>query len=137
MTGTTQPPDERPAADVGLSGHLLSLLASLASYLSARFELAGLEGKDAVGVFIKVAFALVLALIFLCFGYAFLWIGLIVLLASLCHLHWGWLVFGSGVLHLFAMAGCFFAVRRLGKKPIFTATLEEFRKDQEWLKSQK
>ena len=137
MTGTTQPPNEQAAGDSGLSGHLLALLASLAGYSRARLELAGIEGKEAVAIYFKVAALLLVALLFLAFGYAFLWIGLIGLIASFSHLHWGWMVLAVGVLHLLGVAGCVVCVCGLWKKPVFAATLEEFRKDQEWLNSQK
>ena len=137
MMGTTQPPKERFATDSGLSGHLIALLASLTGYLRARLELAGMEGKEAAATYLKVAALLLVALLFLAFGYAFLWIGVIGLIASFSHVHWGWLVLAVGVLHLLGVAGCLGMVGRLWKKPVFPATLEEFRKDQEWLNSQK
>jgi len=137
MIGTTQPSNERSAADVGLSGHLLALLASFSGYFRARLELAGLEGKEAAATGIKVVALLVVALLFFAFGYAFLWIGLIALLASCSHLHWGWMILAVGVLHLLGVLGCVWIVGMLWKKPVFPATLEEFRKDQEWLNRQK
>ena len=134
---TTQLPHERSAADAGLSRHLIALLASFSGYFRARLELAGMEGKDAAATYLKVAALLLVALLFLAFGYAFLWIGLIGLIASFTHAHWGWLVVGIGVVHLLGVAGCVAVVGMLWKKPVFAATLEEFRKDQEWLNSQK
>lgn len=136
MTGTTPPP-ERPADDAGLSAHLLSLLASIAAYLRARLELAGLEGADAAGCGLKALLFLVVALGLLAFGYAFLWIGIITLIATLCPSHWGWIVVAVGALHLGAAALFLGGACSQWKKPFFRATLEEFRKDQEWLNRQK
>ena len=126
-----------PAADAGLSGHLLSFFASLMSYFRARLELAGIEGKDAAAIYIKVAVLLVCAAGLLSFGYALLWIGLIAIIANIAHLPWGWLVLGVGVLHLVGVLGCAWGIGMLWKKPVFTATLEEFKKDQEWLNRHK
>ena len=137
MIGNTPPPQERPADDAGLSTHLLSLLASVAAYLRARLELAGLEGKDAAGQGLKALLFLIAAFGLIAFGYAFLWIGLITLFASLCPSHWGWIVVGVGALHLGAAALFLRGVCSQFKKPFFPATLEEFRKDQEWLNRQK
>ena len=137
MMGTTPPPNERAATDAGLAGHLVALLASFTGYVRARMELAGIEGKEAAVTCLKVAAFLAVALLFLAFGYAFLWIGLIALIAAVSHLHWGWLVLGIGVLHLLGAAGCVGVMVALWKKPLFSATLEEFRKDQEWLNSHK
>lgn len=118
----------------GLPTHLASLLASVAAYLRARFELAGLEGKDAAGYGLKAVVCLAAALGFIAFGYTFLWIGLIALIALAIQLPWGWIVLGVGMLHL-AGAALFVAIAAAQwKKPFFQATLEEFRKDQEWLK---
>lgn len=136
MTWTTQPPKERTAEGDGLSGHLLALLASLAGYLRARFELAGIEGKDAAGRFISAAIFLGVAVGFLAFGYAFAWIGVIALIAIKYPQHWGWIVLGAGALHFVGAAVCACIIRSLCKKPVFEATLEEFKKDQEWLNSQ-
>jgi uncharacterized membrane protein YqjE len=137
MMGTTLPPNERSATDSGLSRHLLAFLASLSGYFRARLELAGMEGKDAALLLFKVAAFLFIALLFVVFGYAFLWIGLIALIAALSQVPWGWWVLIIGLLHLLGAAGCVWGVGRLWKKPVFAATLEEFRKDQEWLKTHK
>ena len=137
MTGTTHPQGERPAPESGLSGHLLSLLASLSGYFRARAELAGIEGKEAAAVYLKVAVVLIAAIGLLAFGYAFLWIGIVALLSTFLYVHWGWLVLGVALLHLVGCAGCALAIVRLWKKPVFTGTLAEFRKDQEWLSRQK
>ncbi|MEI8235035.1 MAG: phage holin family protein [Verrucomicrobiota bacterium] len=135
MIGTPQPPQERPSEAAGLSAHLLSLLASLAGYFRARAELAGLEGKEALGALVKAGVVLGVGCLFLCFGYAFLWIGVIALLTTLFHLYWGWCVLAAGILHLLAAAICVLAAGTHWKKPFFPDTLEEFRKDQEWLKN--
>jgi len=137
MIETTPPPNERPAAEGGLSSHLLSLLASLAGYFRARMELAGIEGKDAAALYIKGAVILVIALGLLAFGYALLWVGIIALFATVFHFHWGWCVVVIGLLHLVGAFLGLLAVLRLWKQPVFTATLEEFRKDQEWLNRHK
>jgi len=135
MIGTTpQPPQERPTEPAGISAHLQALLASLAGYIGARFELAGMEGKEALLALVKAGLVLGIGCLFLCFGYAFLWIGAITLLVSLFHLHWGWCVLGAGVLHLAAAIICVLVAGANCKKPFFPATLDEFRKDQEWLK---
>ena len=137
MIGTTSPPNERSAADSGLSRHLLALLASLAGYFRARLELAGIEGKEAAAIYLKAAVLIAVALLLFAFGYAFLWIGLIALIAAVSHLAWGWLVLGAGFLHVVgALAGGWMAVV-LCKKPVFGSTVEEFRKDQQWLESHK
>lgn len=135
MGTTPQPPEGRQTDNAGLSAHLLDLLASLAAYFRARLELAGLEGKEALGVLAKAGALLGGGCLVLCFGYAFLWVGAVALLSRLSAVHWGWWVLGAGVLHLLLAAGCVAVAAARWKKPLFPATLEEFRKDEQWLKN--
>ena len=124
----------QPENHTGLMPSVTALLGSVMGYLRARLELAGIEGREAVALYLKIAILLVAALLLLAFGYAFLWIGALALLASVCTFHWAWLVLGIAVLHCAGVAACIWGVRRLWKKEVFSATLEEFRKDQQWLK---
>ena len=135
MIWKTQPPQERTAADTGLPEHLLSLLASAAGYFRARLELAGIEGKEAVVAYGKVLAFVAGAVALLLFGYIFLWIGLVAVIAHYAAVHWGWITLAVGVLHLIGTAGCLWGAKAKWGKPVFTATLHEFRKDQEWLSS--
>jgi len=137
MIWRKQAPEPQTAAEAGLSEHVLSMLASAAGYIRARLELAGLEGKEAVSVYGKV-FALVAAAVtLLLFGYIFLWIGLIAVVAYVASVHWGWITVAVGLLHLIGAGACLWGARAGWGKPVFTATLQEFRKDQEWLSSPK
>jgi len=117
----------------GLFAHLSASLASLLGYFRARAELAALEGQEFLAVLVRAALALGVGCLFLCFGYAFLWIGLIALVAAMFQWPWGWCVLGVGVLHLLATLVCAWLAARWWKKPFFPDTLEEFRKDQQWL----
>lgn len=135
MIWSTQPPERRTAADAGLPEHLLAFLASATGYLRARMELAGIEGKEAAVVYGKVFAFLAGAIALLLFGYIFLWIGGIAVIALLTGKHWGWITLGVGVLHLLGTAGCLWFVKNNWGDPVFTETMKEFRKDQEWLSS--
>lgn len=133
MISTTPPPAPGETAEPGLSSHLLAFLASSLGYFRARVELAGIEGKEAAQVYLKVAALLVACLVLFAFGYAFLWIGAIALIAGALHIHWGWIVLLAALLHFAGVAASVWGVAALWRKKTFTATLEEFRKDQEWL----
>ncbi len=137
MIWTTKPnpSQERTAAEAGFSEHILSMLSSGLGYLKARLELAGIEGKDALLAYGKVAAFVAAAVGLLLFGYVFLWIGIIAVVAHFAHVNWGWITLGIGVLHLLGMAGCVWAAKSKWGTPVFPATLQEFRKDQEWLSS--
>lgn len=133
MNTSTPPPAPGETEEHGLSSHLLAFLASGLGYFRARLELAGIEGKEAAQIYLKVALLLVACLVLFAFGYAFLWIGAIALIAGALHFHWGWIVLLVAVLHFAGVAGSAWGILTLWKKRTFTATLEEFRKDQEWL----
>ena len=133
MFWNTQPPHQRTAAEAGLSEHLLSVAASVSGYLGARLELAGIEGKEALAAYGKVAAFLAAAIVLLFFGYIFLWIGVIALVAYLAGAHWGWVTLCVGILHLLGTLGFLWAAKSRWGKPVFQSTLKEFRKDQEWL----
>ena len=133
MTSATPPPPPGGTGEPGLSSHPPALIASLLGYFRARLELAGIEGKEAAQIYFYVALLLVVAVMLLAFGYAFLWIGLIGLIATLAHVFWGWIVLLVAVLHFLGVAGALWGVSVLWKKEVFKATFEEFRKDQEWL----
>ncbi len=135
MISTTHPPNSRTAADAGLPEHLLSMLAAGLSYFQARLELAGIEGKEALVAYGLAAGLIGAAAALLVFGYIFAWIGIIALIAHFSHAHWGWIALGVGVLHFAGAVGCALAAKARCGKPVFDATLREFRKDQEWLNS--
>ena len=128
-------PHERTASEAGLSEHLLSLASSVIGYLQSRLELAGIEGKEAIAAYGKVAGFLAVAIALLLFGYIFLWIGVIALAAHFSHVFWGWISLVIGILHLVGTAGFVWAAIAKWGQPVFPETLKEFRKDQEWLSS--
>ena len=129
--------DARAAQAAGIFGHLSALLAAQLAYVRARLELAGLEGKEAAvhfGVILGVAVGGLIALIF---GYFFAVIALVFLIAHFVggEMAWIWVLLGAAALHLLgAVALLLLAKSRLGT-PMFSASLEEFKHDQEWLKN--
>ena len=127
--------DRRRAAQEGFFGHIAGVLSASAEYLKSRLELAGLEAKEAA-IHYGIAIALVLAaLIVIVFGYVFLCFFAIFGIAALIggQHTWIWVTLGMALLHFGAAVGCLlFAKKRIGE-PMFTATIHEFRKDQQWL----
>ncbi len=106
-------------------------------YVRARLELAGLESKQALeqlgGVLLLAALALTMTLA----GYLLLCLALVFGLASFSHSQHAWILIALavGALHL----GAAWLILRWAlqwlREPMFPATLEEFRKDETWLKS--
>ena len=127
------PPEEQTADRAGFSEHALDLLSSVLGYLRARFELAGIESKEAVATYGKAAVLVVGALCLAVFGYLFLWIGVVAVVAWLAGVFWGWIALAAGILHFIGAFGLIAAAKAKWGRPVFPVTLQEFRKDQEWL----
>jgi len=129
--------DAPTAKATGLFGHLSGLLAAKLAYLKARLELAGIEGKEAaihLGIILGLA---VVALVLVVFAYFFFIIALVFLVALAFGggNAWIWVLFAAAFLHIVGAAVLLLISKsRLGQ-PIFPLTLEELKKDQEWLKT--
>ena len=116
-----------------LVDHLRELLASGLEYLQARLALAGIEAKEALLHFGVIIGLFIVAVALVVFGYLFLCIALTVLIALFLNISPGWVILVLAVLHLAVAGGCIlFAVVRL-KVSQFTATLDELKKDRQWL----
>jgi uncharacterized membrane protein YqjE len=123
--------------EYGLFAHLAGLLAANLAYLRARLELAGIEAREA-----SVHYAIILglaigALIVLVFGYLFLVIALVFLVAALLGTPhaWIWVLLGAALLHLLGAGILGWIAKVKLSAPMFTASLNELKKDQEWLKT--
>lgn len=128
------------AQDTGTPGFPESVrlaLAAVASYLHARFALLGLEFKDAGMNFVKIAILLVVAILALVFGYIFFVIAATFLVTWLFHWPWGWVTLGFGVAHLLVTAACLLIAKSRFGVSSFASTIEEFKKDKEWLSQKK
>lgn len=121
----------------GLPESIRLALASVASYLHARLALLGLEFKDAGLNFVKIAILLVVAVLALIFGYIFLVIAVAFLVTWLFHWQWGWVTLGFGVGHLLITVACLLIAKSRFGVSSFASTIEEFKKDKEWLSQKK
>lgn len=126
-------PQGRSAGDAGLIEHLRFLAGSVAGYLQARLELAGIESKEAVAHYFKILALLVAGAVGAIFGYIFSCIGLVLLIAHFLHVHWMWIILGLGAAHFLLALGCVLFARGKFFAPMFSATIHELKKDQEWL----
>lgn len=110
--------------------------SALASYLSARLRLAGLEVKEAAIHYAIIIALLIGALVVIVFGYFFIWMTIIFAITlAFGGAPWtGVLVtLGVALLHFGLAVGMAFYAKGKLSAPMFTATLEEFNKDQQWL----
>jgi uncharacterized membrane protein YqjE len=128
--------EEARAATGGLFAHLSALLAAKLAYLKARLELAGIESKEAA-VHLAIILGLAIGgLVLVIFGYFFFVIALVFLIGlAFGGDAWAWVLGGAALLHFIGAGLLLFIARlRLGT-PLFPLTLEELKKDQEWLKT--
>lgn len=113
----------------------MGFLGTITQYLSARLSLAGLEAKEAGAQYGGAACMIVGGLFVAVLGYVFLVMTAIFAIAAAFHGNNAWIVVMgiTAVIHL-AGAG---ALGYLGWRRIrvgaFFSTIEEFKKDKEWL----
>ncbi|HEV7405726.1 MAG TPA: phage holin family protein [Chthoniobacteraceae bacterium] len=135
--------DRRAAAQEGFLGHLAGLLSASAGYLQGRLQLLGLESKEAAVHYAIIVGLLIAALVVLVFGYFFLCFFAIFGLAALIEAFTSarhayiWVTLGMALLHIGAAVGAVLYAKARFAEPMFTATINEFKKDQEWLTPQK
>jgi uncharacterized membrane protein YqjE len=118
-------------------GHFAALLAAKLAYLRARLELAGIEAREAAlhyGIILGLAIG---TLIVLVFAYLFLVIAVVFLVATLWKTEhaWIWVLLGAAGFHLLAAVALAWIAKAKLVSPMFTASLDELKKDQEWLKT--
>ena len=121
----------------GLSAALRGMTVAGLSYLRARMELAGMEGKEAFARLGGVLLLAVLAGTLTIAGFLLLCVAVVFGVALLVGGGNAW-IWIAAVMGLALLAGAwallYWAKGWLGK-PMFAATLEEFRKDDTWLRS--
>ncbi len=120
----------------GIVAHLSALLGAKLEYLRARFRLAEIEGKEA-GLRAAVVVALLaIAIVAVIFGYLFLVLAIVFLIALAFdggHA-WIWVLLGAAVFHVLVAAILGLIAKSRLKAPFFPLSVDELKKDQEWLK---
>ena len=133
MAYETAPSRSRPR-QTGLIGSLVALASALADFFESRAALLASESKAALVQFLVAAVCLVAAVLFFAFGYIFLLASAVVAVAHMANVSWLWVALAAAGLH-FVIALVFLLVAGTGiKRPIFRATMEELKRDREWLK---
>ena len=131
-------PQSPPEPSVpGLPESIRLMLASFSGYLHARFELLGLEAKDAAANYVKLAIALVCAVLFLVVGLVFLVAGAVVAVAWLVGGYWGWVLLGFALVSLGLTVALLLIAKSRFAVASFANTIAEFKKDKEWLSQTK
>jgi uncharacterized membrane protein YqjE len=129
------PPSRNPAGHSGLLDNVLALVSALAEFVESRFALAARESK-AAALQVLILVGCVIAAVALCvMGYVFLIVSAVVGLAHLIGTSWPVVALVVALVH-FIVAGVLLVVARSRiTKPMFRATVDELKKDREWLKT--
>jgi uncharacterized membrane protein YqjE len=130
--------EREPAPDrgtPGAAGQVRAFLAACARYASARFQLASIEGREAAAHGLKLLAFVAAAIVLATFGWLFLCLAAVFLLAqALGGPHaWLWSALAMAGVHLAGVILLALAARSRLATKLFPMTTAEIRKDQEWL----
>ena len=117
----------------GLPESIRLWLAAASGYVHARLELFGLEAKGAAVNYLQIVVLVVCSVVCRIFGYVFLVIAAVFLVAFLFHWDWGWIMLGFCVGHLLLAGACVWLAKGRFSVAGFPSTIAEFKKDKEWL----
>ena len=120
----------------GFIFHFLTLTGSVGRHIQALLELAGMEGREALALYLRLAIMLGAAVVFFFFGYLLLLLFLAFLCAVVFGFSWLWISLGFGIVHFLLGYICASHVRRHLRSPIFELTRAELARDFRALKSQ-
>lgn len=141
---TFRPKERSPDDSPGLRRELYAFVAAASDQFRTRSELFGLEAREAAQLCGRKVVCAVIALTLFATGYLLIIASLIGLIGSLLAGHGlilrNWTGAGLLVALLHLVAGFLF-LRKVrsspDEPPLFSATLSELRKDQQWLEREK
>lgn len=122
-------PGPPPAPSTGIAAEAMRLFGSLTQHLQSLAALAGLEGREAAALYVRIAIVLGAALGAAAFAYVFLLLFAAFAIEKYLHGEWIWITLGLGIFHLLAAVIAAAYVKRACRTPIFRGTAEEIRKD--------
>jgi uncharacterized membrane protein YqjE len=129
------PGSRNPAGHSGLLDNALALTSAVTGFFESRFVLAARESK-AAALQLLILVACVIAALALCvMGYVFLIVSAVVGLAHLLGTSWPIVALIVALLHFTIAAVLLLVARSRITKPMFPATVDELKKDREWLKN--
>lgn len=121
--------DSASGAERGVSAEALRFLGSITRHLQALIGLAGLEGREAAGLYLRGGVAVGAAVVLVFFGYVFTLLFVAFALDYFARVPWVWIALGYAVLHFFGAVIAFNYARARFRTPVFRATSEEIRRD--------
>src|SRR5215475_15960612 len=129
------PSSRNPAGHSGLIDNALGLLSAIVGFFEIRFALAARESKAAALQMLILVGCVMAALALCVMGYVFLIVSAVACVAHLLGTSWPVVALIVALFH-FIIAGVLLLVARTRiTKPIFRGTVDELKKDREWLKT--
>jgi len=129
------PPSRNPAGHSGLLENALALISAVAEFFESRFALVAQESKAAALQMLMLVGCVMAALALCVTGYVFLIVSAVVGVAHLLGTSWPVVALVVALVH-FIIAGALLLVARSRiTKPMFRNSVDELKKDREWLKS--
>ena len=122
-----------PASKQSTSDSVRNWIATFLSYLELRFQLIGLESKEAGFHLLVLALLFVGAIVFFAGFLVMLVVFFLYLLMLIFHWGWGWSALACAVISLLAAVAAGVVLRYRIVRPLFPTTLAEFKRDREWL----
>ena len=129
------PLSRNPAGHSGLLDNVLGLLSAIVQFFEVRFAVLAQESKSAALQLLILVGCVIAALALCVMGYVFLIVSAVVGLAHLLGTSWPVVALVVALVH-FIIAGVLLLVARSRiTKPMFRDTVDELKKDREWLKT--
>jgi uncharacterized membrane protein YqjE len=129
------PLSRNPAGHSGLLDNVLGLLSAIVQFFEIRFAVLAQESKSAALQLLILVGCVIAALALCVMGYVFLIVSAVVGIAHLFGTSWPVVALVVALLH-FIIAGVLLLVARSRiTKPMFQDTVDELKKDREWLKT--
>jgi uncharacterized membrane protein YqjE len=124
-----------PAGHSGLLDSALGLISAVVAFFESRFVLLAQESKSAAVQLLILVGCIIAAMALCVMGYVFLIVSAVVGLAHLLGTSWPVVALVVALLH-FIIAGVLLLVARSRiTKPMFQDSIDELKKDREWLKT--
>jgi len=113
----------------------LALLTAAADFFESRLALAAKESKSAALQILIMIGSLLFAGLLCVMGYVFLIVSAIAGLAHLAGTSWPWIALIVGLVHFMIALVLLLIARSRITKPMFRDTVDELKKDREWLRN--
>jgi uncharacterized membrane protein YqjE len=129
------PSSRNPAGHSGLIDNALGLLSAIVEFFELRFAVLAQESKSAALQLLILVGCVIAALALCLMGYVFLIVSAVVGIAHLLGTPWPVVALVVALVH-FIIAGVLLLVARSRiTKPMFPDSIDELKKDREWLKT--